>query len=295
MYVEAFIIKKYPIELTVYYIFRTLLRIICLLTDSGPSLENKVRLKSLIKSNPMNNLIKKIRLDNVVFYFRGSDYVEFLTITSPVYDKQWAAFVLNSVNKLIPNTFIDVGAHLGTFALRVGRMLPSTIVIAVEPSPSTTYLLEKAVADNGLSNVKVLNKAAYSYSGNRVKLHFSEHSTGNTICNTHPKKPKATLAKYVEVQTIALDDIIRDYKVRKPIVLKIDAEGAEWDILIGAEKLLQECDECFLEVHKPAKQTEKCYCVCEVCSYLREKGFSIKTILFERKLHGVHGVKNKIG
>jgi hypothetical protein len=28
---------------------------------------------------------------------------------------------------------------------------------------------------------------------------------------------------------------------------------------------------------------------------LREKGFSIKTILFERKLHGVHGVKNKIG
>lgn len=287
--------KNYPIEFILYSMLKILVKIISSLTDSVLHVENKIRIERLIKANSLNKVIKKICLDNVVFYFRGSEYVDFLTIISPIYDRLWANFILDSVNKLKPNTFIDVGAHLGTFALRVGKMLPSTTVIAIEPTPVIAHLLDKAVAYNKLKNVKVINKAAYSSSGNEVKLYFSEHSTGNTIYNVHPKRPGVMLTKYVKVQTIALDDIIRDYEVRKPIVLKIDAEGAEWDILLGAYKLLQECDECFLEVHKPAKQIEKGYCVCEVCSYLREKGFSIKIVLFEQKLHNVHGVKYKLG
>jgi len=256
---KLLLFKNYPIELTIYYMLKLLLKIIGLFTDSVHGLENKLRVESLIKANPLNNSIKKIRLNSVIFYFRGSDYMEFLTIISPVYDKTWAAFVLSRVNKLKPNIFIDVGAHLGTFALRVGKMLPNSTIIAIEPTPVTAYLLNRAVADNGLNNVKVLNKAAFSSS-----------------------------------ETITLDDVIRNYKVGKPIVLKIDAEGAEWDILTGAEKLLQECDECFIEIHKPAKQIEIGYCGCEICGYLREKEFSVKTVVLERKSHSVHGVRNKL-
>jgi len=291
---KLLLFKNYPIELTIYYMLKLLLKIIGLFTDGVHGLENKLRVESLIKANPLNNLIKKIRLNSVIFYFRGSDYMEFLTIISPVYDKTWAAFILSRVNKLKPNTFIDVGAHLGTFALRVGKMLPNSTIIAIEPTPVTAYLLNRAVADNGLNNVKVLNKAAFSSSENEVELYFSDYSTGNTIYDKHPKRPDVRLTKYVKIKTITLDDVIRDCKVGKPIVLKIDAEGAEWDIITGAEKLLQECDECFIEIHKPAKQIEIGYCGCEICGYLREKEFSVKTVVLERKSHSVHGVRNKL-
>jgi FkbM family methyltransferase len=290
---KLLLFKNYPIEFTIYYILKLLLKIVGLITDSVHGLENQLRVESLIKANPLNNLIKKIRLDSVIFYFRGSDYMEFLTIISPVYDKSWAAFILSRVNKLKPNTFIDVGAHLGTFALRVGKMLPNSTIIAIEPTPITAYLLNRAVADNGLNNVKILNKAAFSSSENEVELYFSDYSTGNTIYDKHPKRPDVRLTKYVKIKTITLDDLIRYYKVGKPIVLKINAEGAEWDIINGAEKLLHECDECFIEIHKPAKQIENGHCSCEICSCLRERGFSVRLFLSKRKSHSVHGVRNK--
>jgi FkbM family methyltransferase len=125
--------------------------------------------------------------------------------------------------------------------------------------------------NNGLNNVKVLNKAAYSSGRSQAELCCPDDSTGDAINDRYPKRPEVELTGYIKIKTITLGDVIHNYEGHKPIFSKIDADCDEWDILTGAKKILQGCDERFIVVHNLAKQMEKGCCVCEFCSYLRGK------------------------
>jgi hypothetical protein len=125
--------------------------------------------------------------------------------------------------------------------------------------------------NNGLNNVKVLNKAAYSSGRSQAELCCPDDSTGDAINDRYPKRPEVELTGYIKIKTITLGDVIHNYEGHKPIFSKIDADCDEWDILTSAKKILQGCDERFIVVHNLAKQMEKGRCVCEFCSYLRGK------------------------
>jgi len=155
--------------------------------------------------------------------------------TKPTYAKTVMLF-LQRISLKKPGTFFDVGAHIGTYALRVAKMLPNTKVLAIEPSPLSAWLLRKSIECNGLDNVKVIPRAAYSVDGMVINLYFSDFSTGNTIYERHPKRSEIRLTKSIKVQTITLDNLAETNKLTRPIFLKINAEGAEWEILNGAKK-----------------------------------------------------------
>ena len=84
--------------------------------------------------------------------------LESLFIVSPRYEKD----VWHYLKPIENDVFIDVGAHIGKYTLRVAKLVGAGgKVIAIEPDPDNFKALLVGVKMNNLSNVIALNVAAY--------------------------------------------------------------------------------------------------------------------------------------
>lgn len=130
--------------------------------------------------------------------------------------------------------FIDVGAHIGKYTVPAAFERPTT-VIAIEPDPFNFELLEENISRNMLSNVIPINKGAYSSAG---KIPFYTTEAGEGMHSIY-RQPESRQEATIEVDT--LDHIFDELQLNKPVTLiKIDVEGAEYEVLKGAEKILQQ-------------------------------------------------------
>ena len=122
---------------------------------------------------------------------------------------------------------LDVGAGLGDFALHAARRWPEAIVYAFEPHPESFSLLERNLALNGATRV-VAVRSALTGSGppQAVLRDGSSASEHSTAAGAGPgiSVPAATLARVFET-----------YGLERCDFLKIDVEGGEFDILLGAD------------------------------------------------------------
>lgn len=158
---------------------------------------------------------------------------------------------------------IDVGGHVGVFALKASRKAKGGMVISVEPHPSNYELLVRNMKENEIRNVQPLNLALASVGRQHIRLYLSKNPRG------HSTSIRVS-SKYLRVQAKTIDQLISDLKLKKVDFIKIDAEGAELDILKGAEKTLKENDvfiaaSCY---HTPQQ-------LLNVCRYLLDKGFRV--------------------
>lgn len=122
------------------------------------------------------------------------------------------------------DTFIDVGAHTGLYTLRMSRLFEH--VIAYEPDPSALRALRANLALNAIENVMVRPVAAWSH---RDTLRLD---TGSLLASGQSKIAEVG----VTVEAEALDEL---YLSGKPDVIKIDTEGSEPEVLLGAVNLLR--------------------------------------------------------
>ncbi|MBX3390993.1 MAG: FkbM family methyltransferase [Phycisphaeraceae bacterium] len=139
-------------------------------------------------------------------------------------------------------TFFDVGSHFGYFSLLAFDLVgPSGSVHAFDPTPSTFEMLKKNVGH--LKNVTLVNAAGFS---REDKLDFTDFGVEYSAYNSLSKgkvafdksRPPPT-PKHFQVDAITIDGYI-ERTGAKPNLLKIDAEGAELEILKGMEKTLRE-------------------------------------------------------
>jgi FkbM family methyltransferase len=132
--------------------------------------------------------------------------------------------------------FVDVGAHIGLYAVRAARELGDRgRVLAFEPNPSARAQLEENVALNGRSNVIVVAAAAAAASG-RATLHVP--ATADPSFSSLEGGRFAEGAP-VEIETETIDTAVAARTLR-PSVIKIDVEGGELDVLRGAERTIDE-------------------------------------------------------
>jgi len=137
-------------------------------------------------------------------------------------------------------TFIDIGTNCGVATIILAKQNPNSIIYAFEPDPSIFKILEKNIYANNLTNVKLYNKAVAEKNTKTISLFCHPHySGGNTTCSSveSSKSFFGKNLKSVEVECISLDDIILNNNIDKIKLLKIDCEGAEYEILYGSEFL----------------------------------------------------------
>jgi len=125
---------------------------------------------------------------------------------------------------------VDVGANFGIYALRASKMVGKNgLVIAIEPEPLNFKILKQHARINRITNIRLINSAI----GDRVGT-VNLYLNGNA---SHSIKQPGYDGKYAKVPIVTLDHVIKLLKINHVDLLKIDAEGAELDVLIGLNKL----------------------------------------------------------
>jgi len=137
-------------------------------------------------------------------------------------------------------TFVDVGAHFGYYTLLASSIIGSAgHVYSFEPSRGTFKILEHNIESK--RNIS-LNRAAV-FSDNRL-LRFNDYGLVFSAFNsfTRGRLSETVLAKIkpeeVEVEAVSLDSYFSDREFH-PNFVKIDAESAEYEILIGMQRIIE--------------------------------------------------------
>lgn len=170
--------------------------------------------------------------------------------------------------------FFDVGAHFGYFSLLAAWLVGTTgQVHSFEPTPSTFDVLSGNLG--GRTNVRLNNLALFR---EESSLTLSDYGVRYAAFNTlgGGKLDDATKAglspKQVTVRATSLDRYCVEANV-KPDFIKIDAEGAELDILKGMDRVLAEMRPAIsLEVGDPEDGSQGSSRM--VLDYLTSKGYA---------------------
>lgn len=162
-----------------------------------------------------------------------------------VWEPALTAWILR---RLAPgDTFVDVGANIGYFALLGSRQVgPAGQVIAIEASPTIFGRLQANVAANRAANVRIVNAAAM---GDRSMVRLYRGNDANCGETTIDDQYGGPLE--CEVEAFPLHELLTPKEIRAARLLKIDAEGAECSILTGFDALdrLRDDAELIVEMH----------------------------------------------
>ena len=143
----------------------------------------------------------------------------------------------------IPNGAVlyDIGANVGYFSLLAAKLVgPEGRVYAFEPLPRNIEFLRKHIKINKFENIEVVDAAVSDHSG---EAHFD---LGASSAMGHLADSGG-----IQVRMVALDEMLEAGELRPPNYMKVDVEGAEYEALKGARKVLEQFHPVlFLDTHQ---------------------------------------------
>jgi FkbM family methyltransferase len=159
---------------------------------------------------------------------------------------------------------LDIGANIGYYVLLEAKRVLNGIVYAVEPDPYNFLILNQNIRINGLNNVKTFN-IAISDKEDLAKFYLSKRSNLHSLINYGHS------IKEIIVKTVTLDEFLKDKEVN---FIRMDVEGAEYEILKGAHKTLEREDlKLFIEFH-PNLLKIRAISISDLLKKLEEFGFN---------------------
>jgi FkbM family methyltransferase len=173
---------------------------------------------------------------------RESDYIYYEIMHENQYQVKKEDFVGKNV--------IDVGANTGIFSLLAYESGAEKIVV-VEPNPETLKLLHKNTEDK--KEITVLEKAVgLSDEGFVEVCKWDDWTPIDGKCYT--KKTEQG------VGTVTMDTLVKTVGDDRPILLKVDCEGGEYDLFYGASlEALSKINTIVIEMHQdvPGREGQK--------------------------------------
>jgi len=182
----------------------------------------------------------------------------------------------NFLNKIKNNSIvIDIGAHIGVFSILAATLGKNIQVYSYEPSEENFKILKRNIRLNNLHNIYPFKLAVSKKKGRRI-LFLNENPAENSFFVKKGKK--------VMVDTITLKGILDSNNISSCDLLKIDCEGAEYEILFNTPKnYIKKIKNICLEYHDN-------YDVKKLKNFLEDNGFSI---LLDKKKTPIIFIKGK--
>jgi FkbM family methyltransferase len=162
---------------------------------------------------------------------------------------------------------IDIGAHIGVFTIYAASKARRGKVFAFEPFPGNYAMVLENIGLNSTGNVVPFN-AAVAGSGGKKMLFLSEENVCHSLYRFDRQGEKS-----VPVESMTLAQIIEKNGIRRVDLLKIDCEGAEYDILMGADDAtLGKIDKISMEYHN----IDESRTAGHMKRFLEGKGYSVE-------------------
>lgn len=140
---------------------------------------------------------------------------------------------------------LDIGANVGLYSVLLSRLCGRTgRVWAFEPIPETHWRLRETLVLNRCENVIPVRKAACDKSGTvQMNLFAPQFSEWNTL--GLPSMPasggkRLSPSASLEVPACCLDRFCEAESLERINFLKVDVEGFEVSVFLGAQRLLRE-------------------------------------------------------
>ena len=172
-----------------------------------------------------------------------------------ILDGHWEMWISNVFRALVrPDMrIVEVGANFGYYTLLAADLVgPNGHVTSFEANPHMAKFVRDNLDINGLaSRATVLPVAAYSEASTLKFAVFRDHMASSSLYATDQSAAAVADTLTVrEVQALPIDSIVKQGD--RVDLLKIDAEGAELDVLAGARRVLAENRDILLVVeHGP--------------------------------------------
>ena len=120
------------------------------------------------------------------------------------------------------DVIIDVGAHIGLFALFASQFCKNGKIFCYEPIKENYKILIENIEMNQIQNI-FPNNLAVTKKTSRVKIFLNDDQSGHSMFIQNKN--------FVEVDSKSLSDIFIDNGIKECDFLKLDCEGAEYEII----------------------------------------------------------------
>lgn len=180
---------------------------------------------------------------------------------------------------------VDVGAHHGFYTILAARRVGmSGRVIAFEPSPTEYRKLMQHLKLNRLSSRVWVFPYALSSEEGEATL-FVSMGRRNSGLNSLRSLERIQSGGNIIVQTMTLDNFAKIYGINKIDFVKVDAEGAELEVLKGAKGIIRSKPRpVIMSEIQDSTTTPWGYRAHAIYDFLAERGYSWFSITLEGNL-----------
>jgi FkbM family methyltransferase len=143
---------------------------------------------------------------------------------------------------------LDIGGHIGLYSVAFGQLVgASGKVYSFEPTPTTNSVLKKTIRLNKMEHIVSVHNDAISKTKGETLFYISEDEADNS--NSLIKFRSTEEVHGVRINLISIDEFSKSIGTKINFI-KIDVEGAEYDVLLGAkETMFRDRPVCILGLH----------------------------------------------
>ena len=202
------------------YYYKLLAYFVKYFTRSRQSFHKIIRNKDI--------LVKaKIKYSNSKLILNIGDFIQFWIFMDGAYEIETLDFVASIIDG---KELFDVGANIGSYTLSLHNKAKH--IYAFEASRINIGYLNDNIRGNKIKNVMTVHKAVSDEDNKKIKLYLSPDTGGNNSIYERFN------GEFETVETVTLDSFYANNEISSVDVIKIDVEGAEFDVIRGASEVL---------------------------------------------------------
>jgi len=183
---------------------------------------------------------------------------------------------LAAISACKANTLLDAGANKGQFSLAYRSIRPTSLIVAFEPLPIAADTFERLFeGDESTSLQRVALAGADGY----ATLHVANRTDSSSLLKPGSGQERAfgvRGASTITVRLRRLDECLNICALPRPIMLKVDVQGAELGVFEGCDHLdvidYIYVELSFIELYEGQPLFD------DVNSYLVDKGFRLSGV-----------------
>jgi FkbM family methyltransferase len=217
--------------------------------------------------NPAYPGIKTVRLRRRGLKFRVRGAMDVWSIKETFLDHFYEKYGFT----IQPNwKIIDIGAGIGDYTLHTAMAQQNSKVFSFEPYPESFVLMQENLRLNAITNVQVFDEAIGAASGELIL----DLTGGEPLQFQSHLKKSANVKKSLSISSLSLVDALTRLGLESCDLLKLDCEGAEYEILFGTPPpVLEHIRRIVMEYHDNLIQ----YNHTDLTRFLIEQGFQVET------------------
>jgi FkbM family methyltransferase len=172
------------------------------------------------------------------------------------------SYLLDKICFCYDDIVIDCGANYADLWLCLSKLIKPTNYISFEPSPNE-YRAIMLNAPEGIHNNKGLGSK-----NEKIKLYINEQTADSSIIEP------SRWTHSIEIEEVCLESYLKCKSIKKIKLLKLEAEGAEVEVLLGCLHVLDRI--AYIAVDgSPERGIEQVETFSGICNILYPQGFKM--------------------